>query len=163
MRTINSALRWLLPASIALNVFFLTIFCLHEWGHRHHPPRPGQMVDEMAQGLSSADETILREAFSTRTPLIDKAFASMRRVPEHVHMALGAQEFDADALQRAFAENRVAHQTIEDALSAAITEAAKGMSLEGRRRLALWPPHFGGPPPPPPGADFFGGPPPPPR
>jgi Predicted integral membrane protein len=162
--------RWVLPASLLLNVFCAGVIVAlalpmlsgppHRPPHGPHEPRdPLAMAEHMAETLPAADAAILRAAFAHHTDALRAAHRQMDSFPDRVRDALDAEPFRIDALAAVFADGRAARVAMEEAISGAILDAAATMSPEGRHRLAAWRPGGSGksrPPapdgPPPPGA-----------
>lgn len=136
---------WLLPASLALNVFLIVLLAV---GLRPHlfgpgpwpPPPPHEMANRMAEGLPLKDGAILREAFAARAGEFERADAVHRALPERVRAILRAEPLNLSALAAAFNEASEARASMDRALSAAMMEASGKMSPEGRRALAEWAP-----------------------
>jgi uncharacterized membrane protein len=175
--------RWLLPASLALNLFFAVLAFRHHPFLHPHPPDFGHVVDFMKPNLPPADAEILQKSFEAHKAAMDDARKAGQDFPEKIRAALTASPFNPDALKQALKDGQAGHQGMEDAMAAAFVEAATKMSPEGRAALAArhqfgpgmrgpggpgngpggsggpgFPPHDG--PPPPPGPP---GPPPPPN
>jgi uncharacterized membrane protein len=143
MRGIRQA-GWLLPASLALNVF-LIVFVLVGlrpllFGPGPGPRPPQEMVQKMAEGLPSHDGAILREAFAARAGEFDRADVVLRALPERVRAILRAEPLNVEALTAAFASTSEARTNMDSALGAAMVEASGKMSPEGRRALAEFAP-----------------------
>jgi uncharacterized membrane protein len=144
--------RWLLPVSLALNLFFIVVAVRHRAFLHPHPPDPGNIVDLMKPGLSPADADIVQKSFDAHRPALDEARKDGRDFPGKIRAALTADPFDPEALKAALKEGQAGHQVMEDAMAAALVEAASRMSPQGRAALAARRPHgpgFGPPPPPP--------------
>lgn len=168
--------RWLLPASLALNLFFVVLAVRHHPFWHPHPMDPGNIVDFLKPNLPPADAEILQKSFDSHKAAMDEARKAGKDFPDKIRAALTANPFDPDALKQALKEGQASHQVMEDALAADLIDAASKMSPEGRAALAarhqFGPPGPGGhgpdgpgfphdgPPPPPPGGP--GQPPPPP-
>lgn len=165
---ISISTKWVLTASLALNVFLATVLVVVYRPHRPPPLDVAQIAERIAETLPAADAAILREIVAVRAPEIDRSRRLSRSLPDRVRAVLAKEEFDPEALRPVFADIAAAHQRMDEALAALVIEAATRMSPEGRAAIARWrpppPPGFGGnrpPPPPPPG--FEGNPPPPPE
>ena len=136
--------RWLLPASVVLNAFLGGVI----FGHLDHrpfgpPPRPQEMAERMADGLPAADAALLRQALAAHVAQLEQADRAMHGFPDRIRQVLDAGEYDPKALQGVLEGAHAARDARDEAMSAALLEAAGKMSAEGRRKLAL-----GGPPPP---------------
>lgn len=155
--------RWLLPVSILVNMFLvgavvaLALPMLS--GPLPHPPfgsrgpggpdgpeGPGRshgplaMAERMADSLPPADAAILREAIAARAEAMRAADKEMRAFPDRLREALDSEPFQTDALKTVFTAGRDARVAMDDALSAAIADAAARMSADGRHSLADWRP-----------------------
>jgi len=152
MMTVKTLTKWLLPLSLAINVFLGAVIATHLGPPRFRPPappNPAEMADRMAESLSPADALALRQAFAKVAP--PSALGDPGAFHARLRAALDAPSFDTEALQRDFAEMSKAHAVFDEQMAAAIIEAAAKMSPEGRRKLANGRgPGFGPPPPPPP-------------
>ena len=147
---------WLLPASLAINVFLGAVILTHH-GHPGFrpppPPNPAEMAARMADGLPPADAEILRQAFRAQESALSEAHRGIDSFHDRVRAALEAPVFDPQALTAALSDASRGHAAFDQAMTAAMVDAASRMSAEGRRRLASHDGPPGGPPP--------GGPPPP--
>lgn len=144
----TSSARWLLPASMSVNVFLaaaLAAQALLPGGHR--PPPPQHRLEALAEGLPPADAATLREVLAAREAEMGKGRAIMDGIRDGVRDALTAETFDPAALRAVFAEARARRDALDDALVSGLIDAAGRLSPEGRRRLADWAPP--GPPRPP--------------
>lgn len=136
--------RWLLPASLALNLFFVVL------AFRHHPflhPRmadPGTIVDFLKPNLPPADAEILQKSFESHKAAMDEAHKTGQAMPEKIRAALTASPFNPDALKDALKDGQASHQVVEDNMAASLVDAATKMSPEGRAALAAR--HQFGPP-----------------
>ena len=157
--------RWLLPVSLALNLFFIVLAVRHLPFLHPHPPDAGHIADFMTSNLPPADAAILQQSFAAHAAVMEEAHRAGQDFPEKIRAALTANPFDPGALSAALKDGQAGHQIMEDALAAALVEAAGKMSPEGRAALAarrqFGPPGPGGPGfhhdhergPPPPGFD----------
>jgi uncharacterized membrane protein len=136
---------WLLTASLSLNVFLVTSIAVGlAWhGFRRPPPPPPdplEIADDMASGLPAADAAILRQAFADRSAVFARARGLHADTPARIRQVLEQPEYDPRALQAIFVEARAAHEAMDTALEATVTEAVGRMSPEGRHKLAEWEP-----------------------
>jgi len=136
--------RWLLPASLSMNIFLAVTVAAHMQSHGFRPPpsqpSPARMIEEIAATLPSADAEILRQVFIRHADQIESAHHVRRALHDAVREALSAPTFDPNALRAAFAEGRRGRATMDDALESAIIEVASQMSVAGRRKLGDWTP-----------------------
>ena len=141
-------LRFLLPASLALNAFLAGVVLTQWYGPRFPPPppRPEKMIEDMAAALPAADAQILRQSFADRAPNVGGRWGNREDMFSRIRAALKAEPFDPAALSRIFRDGRKVRDQIDDSIEAALVEAAGKMSDEGRKKLAEWHPPF--PPPP---------------
>lgn len=139
----SSPLRFLLPVSLAVNAF-LGALALMQW-HRPPPPPPESMVEDMARPLPAADADLLRQSFARHLPPSDRRPPPFEDMLIGLRAALAADPFDPERLRTVFREGRAGRDRMDDAMEAAVVEAAARMSAAGRHRLAEWRPM---PPPP---------------
>lgn len=159
------SMKWVLTASLALNVFLATVLVVVYNPHRPPPPGITQIAERIAETLPPADAVILREIVAARGPAIETGNRLLRSFPDRVRAELGKDDFDPESLRPLFSDFAAVHQRMDEALAALVIEAATRMSPVGRAAISRWrPPHPpfgpGGPPPPPP--PFGAGEPPPP-
>ncbi|MDO8604982.1 MAG: periplasmic heavy metal sensor [Phaeospirillum sp.] len=140
--------RWVLPLSLALNVFLATIVVMHPPHHRPGPAPPAMVAAHIAETLPPADGAILLEVFTTHAAAFERSHQLRHSIPARVRAALASPRLDLDALRAVFDENRNASLMMDDALAATLMETASRISDEGRTRLARWePPRPPGAPP----------------
>lgn len=139
--------RWLLPASLALNIFFIVLAVRHHPFWHPGPPDARHIADFMTSNLPPADAAILQQSFAAQDAALEEARKADRDFPGKIRAALTANPFDAEALKAALKDGQTHHQGMEDAMAAAFVEAAGKMSPEGRAALAAR--HQFGPPGPP--------------
>ncbi|HMA51029.1 MAG TPA: periplasmic heavy metal sensor [Magnetospirillaceae bacterium] len=128
--------RWLLPASLALNLFFVVLAFRHHPFLHPHPPNAGNIVDFMKPNLPPADAEILQKSFEAHKAAMDEAHKAGQDFPEKIRAALTANPFNPDALTQALRDGQTSHQVIEDAMASALVDAATKMTPEGRAALA---------------------------
>jgi uncharacterized membrane protein len=131
--------RWLLPASLALNLFFAVLAFRHHPFLHPHPPDAGAIVDFMKPGLPPADADILQKSFEAHKAAMDEAHKAGQDFPEKIRAALTASPFNPDALTAALKDGQAGHHVMEDAMASALVDAATKMSPEGRAALAHHP------------------------
>ena len=141
--------RWLLPASLALNLFFIVLAFRHHPFLHPHMPDPGNIVAFMKPNLPPADADILQKSFESHKAATDEARKAGQAMPDKIRAALTATPFDPEALKDALKDGQAHHQVIEDNMAASLIDAATRMSPEGRAALAARHP-FGPPGKPPP-------------
>jgi uncharacterized membrane protein len=154
MPTPHLRFRWLLPASLTLNVFLGAALFAHlrtDWTHRPPPP-PSDMLEQMTRSLPVEDAQILRQSLASSINEIEMAHRAEEGLPQHLQAILGKEPFD----KKAFKDLLEQSQHARDSLNEALPEAIERLSPEGRRRLAEWRPtppsgpREGPPPAPPP-------------
>lgn len=136
--------RWLLPASVALNLFFVVLAVRHHPFWHPHPMDPGNIAEFMKPNLPPADAEILQKSFDAHKAAMDEARKAGKDFPGKIRAALTASPFNPDALKEALKEGQASHQVMEDAMAADLVDAATKMSPEGRAVLAAR--HQFGPP-----------------
>jgi uncharacterized membrane protein len=131
--------RYLLIGSLALNLFLagvLGVWAMRPYFHRQPPPpQPGTVSERIANRLPEVDRPVLRQAFAKRQGEINRLFEESRKAQQESRAALRANPFDAAAFDAAAERNRATRNALQDAVHAAMREAAMGMSAEGRERL----------------------------
>jgi uncharacterized membrane protein len=137
--------RWILFASLALNLFFIGALAAFAWRHyaweRHGPWNPATRMERLAAALLPADGEKLRSEFRAHQRNIDQAVTLYRQAQRHTREALRAEPFNAEALRAAMAEARIARSKLDEALQDVIAAAGAAMTPEGRRSLADWTPY----------------------
>lgn len=156
------SMKWVLTASLALNVFLATVLVVVYRPQHPPPPDIADIAERIAETLPPADAVILREIVAARAPAIESGKHSLRGFPDRVRAVLGKEDFDPEALRPLFSDFIAVHQRMDEAVAALVIEAATRMSPQGRAAISRWrpppppfamgPPPFGGkgPPPPPP-------------
>ena len=141
--------RWLLVGSLALNLFFVgTIGAL---AVRHYvlpapqatterPRTAAARIERLAAPLPAADAEKLRAAFRAREAAAEGARDTLNRAFERMQAALRSQPFDPAQLRAALADVRTARPVYEQVMQEIDLTTATAMSVEGRARLADWPP-----------------------
>lgn len=143
--------RLLLPLSLMVNAFLAGMLLSQWYGHPGAPPpppppRPERMIEDMAAVLPPVDAAILRQSFAKNTGGLKQPPRRHDDMIERMRQALDTEPFDPAALRQVFSDGRHNRDVIDNAIEAALVEAAATMSPEGRHRLASWHPPF--PPPP---------------
>ena len=135
--------RWLLLASLALNLFFVGVAL----AMIIRAPAPSYWdrdvfvrVERLAATLPPADADIVRGQINTNHTAIDAAQAKYHDARERIHDALRREPFDAAALRAAMAETRATRQAFDQVIQGVFATAATQMSPAGRTALADWPP-----------------------
>lgn len=136
--------RWLLLASLALNLFFVGVtIALLVRQPAASGPRDRSMsarIERLAQAVPPADAQKIRDEFQANRNAIETARANFDAARDAVRDSLRREPFVADAMRAAAAQRRAARQNYEQVLHGIIIGAAEKMSPEGRRDLADWRP-----------------------
>ncbi|CAK0759056.1 Periplasmic heavy metal sensor [Azospirillaceae bacterium] len=141
--------RCVLPTSLALNVFLISVVGVHLWrGPPHH--NFAQDIARLAERLPEADGRILRDNFATIAPRLEEAHVLMRSFPERVRDAVRREPLNVAHLQTVLQEGMAARDRFETMLGKALVDTVSAMSPEARRNLAEWRGPPGPPPEPPP-------------
>jgi uncharacterized membrane protein len=140
--------RWLLVASLALNLFFIGTIGALAVRHYVTPAQPvaterprtaAARIERLAVGLPAADAEKLRAAFRAREAAAEGARDTLNRAIERIQAGLRAQPFDAAQVRAAMAETRAVRPPYEQIMQEILVAAATTMSQEGRAKLADWP------------------------
>ena len=140
-RTSRSPSRWLLLASLALNLFFIGI--AGSMVARHWLTKPADRSDaarfeRIAATLPAADAEQLRTQFAAQRAAIEAGRQTIGQKQDGIRAALRTEPFDVDALRTSMAESRAARETFYQLLQGVILSAASQMSPAGRAKLADW-------------------------
>jgi uncharacterized membrane protein len=144
----SARLRWLLPVSLALNLFFMG--AAGAVAFRYSSPVPLTTVaridhslagrlNRIAASLPPADADVMRTQLRGDAEKVAAAQADLRLSQDDVRKSLRAEPFDADAMRAAMAENRTARENFDLVLHDMVAAAAARMSVVGRAKLADWP------------------------
>lgn len=145
LRGSEGSTRWLLLASLALNLFFVGVggaLLLQGFGSDTAVPRAAAdrslagRIERIAAALPPADADRLRKAYKERQSEIDGARAAYRDKQEAVRAALRAQPFNLETLKTAMAEMRAARQAFDVSIHGFFAQQASEMSEAGRQALA---------------------------
>ena len=127
--------RWILFASLALNLFFVGACAALAWRHyaweRHGHWNPATRIERLAASLPPGDGEKLRSEFRAHQSNIEAAVTTYRQAQRHMR----------EALRAAMAEARTARGKLDEALQDVIATAGAAMTPEGRRSLADWTPY----------------------
>lgn len=146
LRGSEGSSRWLLLASLALNLFFIGVggaLLLQGYGYGSDAvPRAAAdrsiagRIERIAAVLPPADADRLRKAYKERQSEIDGARAAYRDKQEAVRAALRVQPFNLETLKTAMAEMRAARQAFDVSIHGFFAQQASEMSEAGRQALA---------------------------
>jgi uncharacterized membrane protein len=147
LRSTDSASRWLLLASLALNLFFIGIgsamLAQAEWTDTSEAPASSDStlasrIDRIAATLPKEDGDRLRANYRAHQAEVDGPRAVFEQRRDAIHAALRAQPFDEAALRAAMAQARAARQTFDRTIQDFFAKEAAEMSPAGRQKLADW-------------------------
>ena len=144
------ARRYLLVASLALNLAFAGVAGAMALRHTHKAPAPLKPVagmehgmqfhlDRIAASLPPSDAQILHEEVNAEAVKLAAAEAEIRLSKEAVRDSLRAEPFDPGAVRAAMADTSTARDHLFRVLHNAFAIATARMSAAGRQRLADWP------------------------
>ena len=145
----DRASRWLLLASLALNVFLVgaagALVARHYWTAGAGAPPPldrsvAARIERIAATLPAADADLLRTDYRANAGKVDASRDAYRQAQDDVRATLRAEPFQDDAMRAAMVKTRAARQAFDQQLQDAIASAAARMSPAGRNKLADWPP-----------------------
>jgi uncharacterized membrane protein len=145
----DRASRWLVLASLALNLFFVgaggALLARHYLAAPAAGPAPidrsvAARMERLAATLPSSDADILRSEDHAKATTVDGARQAYRKAQDEVRRILRAEPFQGEAMRAAMTEQRAARQVFDQLLQDVIASAAGRMSTAGRNKLADWPP-----------------------
>jgi uncharacterized membrane protein len=129
--------RWLLLASLCLNVVFATYVSV-QWlrpGRLLAAGTPLRMVERVAARLPKDDADILRRIYRSKEPeMLPLQVEYARALRRTVHV-IGQPELDKDALRAAVKDARDQRLKIGDAVIDTFIEMVEQISPKGRRQL----------------------------
>jgi uncharacterized membrane protein len=134
--------RWLLLASLALNLFFIGVAVAMVIRAPGPPSRWNRNVfvriERLAATLPPADADLLRNAVKANHDAIEAAQAKYHTARVHIHEALGEDPFKIEDLHAAMAETRAARQDYDQVIQGVFAGVAARMSSAGRHAAADW-------------------------
>lgn len=145
LRGSEGSSRWLLLASLALNLFFIgvggALLMTNDRSDASAPHTAGDRsvagrIERVAATLPHEDADRLRAAYQARRDEIDGARAAYRDRQDAMRAALRAQPFDLEALKAAMVEMRAARQIFDRRIHDFFAQLASQMSAAGRQKLA---------------------------
>lgn len=141
--TTSGSSRWLLLASLALNLFFVGVAI----AMAVRAPTPSYWdrnvfvrVERLAATLPPADADILRGEINANRAAIDTAQTAYHTAQDHIHEVLRQEPFDVGAMRSAMAGTRSARQNFDQTIQGVFAVIASKISPAGRQALANWPP-----------------------
>jgi uncharacterized membrane protein len=135
--------RWLLLASLALNLFFVGIAVAMAIRAPAAPTWDRDVfvrIERIATTLPAADADLLRGEVAARRQALEDAQHQFFTAREQIHTALRRDPFSADDMRAAMLKTRTARQNFDQTLQGIFANAASRMSNSGRNALADWPP-----------------------
>lgn len=140
--------RWLLGASVALNLFLVGVVAAPlldpraDQMPRWERPSPDVFLERWAQRMPPEDAAKLRALIPELRPAFDESREARHAAMERLRAALTAESFDPAALDAALEGLHQADQNMHDHMGGFIRRLAATLSPEGRRYLM---PFGGGP------------------
>jgi uncharacterized membrane protein len=135
--------RWLLLASLALNLFFVGV-ALALAIRAPAPPSWDRnvfvRVERVASALPPSDADFLRGQIKNNREAIEDAQTKYRAAQDLIRETLRQDPFVAVAMRAAMAKTRAARQTFDQTIQGVFAGSASQMSSTGRHALADWPP-----------------------
>ncbi len=133
--------RWLLLASLALNLFF--IGAAIAIAVRGPPPRTWDRdvfvrVERLAATLPPADADIVRKQMQAHHDAIAEAQSKYHAAREEIRETLRQDPFKVEDMRAAMAKTRAARQTYDQIIQGVFADAATQMTSAGRHALADW-------------------------
>jgi uncharacterized membrane protein len=135
--------RWLLVASLALNLFFMGVaiaMVVRAPAPSYWDRNVFVRVERLAATLPPADADILRGEINSSRAAIEGAQTAYHSAQDHIHEVLRQEPFDAEAMRAAMAKTRAARQTFDQTVQGVFAGIAAKISSAGRQALADWPP-----------------------
>ena len=146
----DQSTRWLVLASLALNLFFTGLISALVVRHYVWAPSGSAAtvdrsvagrIDRLAATLPAEDAEKLRAEFRIQAAAVEETRAAYRRSQDAIRRTLRSEPFGVEAMRVAMTESRAARQTFDQSLHGVIAAAAARMSATGRNKLADWPPN----------------------
>ena len=138
----NNMSRWrrfVLPASIVINLFFVALVGTHLLRHHRDTPPPGQ---SLARALANAEASLppqdavafgaVMQRDKSRLTEVGKQLVAARLELAH---QITEEHYDRAAVRQAFAAWAAAWSRFQEAFSDTLTDALAEVSPEGRRQL----------------------------
>lgn len=139
--------RWLLPASLALNMLFIGVTGAVALRFTGSVPLAAvaridrsatDRLDRLAESLPSSDAQVMRSELRAEEEKVAAAQADFRLSQEEVRNSLRAEPFDLEAVRAAMAQVQLARENYHMVLHEVIASAVAKMSVVGRNKLADW-------------------------
>jgi uncharacterized membrane protein len=139
--TTGNRMRWLLIASLALNLFLGGLFA-GQWlsdgddGPWHRGPSVRLHFGTMLESLSPETRAMARQVVERHRPATRAAFQKLRQARAEVGAALAAEPFKPEALDAAFTAYREASAAAHLQLQRTMAEVAAKLPPEARKTMA---------------------------
>jgi uncharacterized membrane protein len=140
--TPRSGSRWLLLASLALNLFFVGVAVAMAIRAPAPPPRWDPhvfvRVARLSATLPPADAKVLNDAIAADHAAIESAQNNYHAARDEIRASLRQNPFKVEDMRAAMAKTRAARQSFDLVIQGVFAEAAAKMSSSGRLALADW-------------------------
>jgi uncharacterized membrane protein len=137
--------RWLLPASLALNICFVGAASAVAYRYTGDVPLPvvdlitrsaWDRLDRVAAALPANDAQIMRAQVRAEEVRVAAAQADLRLAQEEARNSMRAEPFNIDAMRMAMAQVQIARENYHTVLHDVFESAAPKLSVVGRNMLA---------------------------
>ncbi len=139
----TSSSRWLLLASLAVNLFFIGVavaLLVRAPAKPTYDRNVFVRIDRLAGTLPTADAAKIRSEVASHHDAIEAAQTQYRAAQDVIRASLRKEPFDESAMRAAMVQTRAARQNFDQVIQGVVALAAAEMSPAGRRALADWPP-----------------------
>ena len=133
--------RWLLLASLALNLFFIGVavaMVIRAPAPPRWDPDVFVRVERLAAALPPADATLLRNTMAANHAAIAAAQDNYHAAREDIRTALREDPFKVEAMRAAMVKTRAARQNFDQVIQSVFADLAPQLSAEARHTLANW-------------------------
>lgn len=133
--------RWMLWASVALNVFLLALIAAQsgaQWMHGGHAPRSGVegFTERLARDLPTADAERFRAAMQHERPLLRAAQDRLEEARAALSRSIARTPYDEALVRQRLSEFQQRWQEMSERFAAALAPTLSQLSDEGRTELA---------------------------
>ncbi|HET7847539.1 MAG TPA: periplasmic heavy metal sensor [Pseudolabrys sp.] len=139
----TSSPRWLLLASLAVNLFFIGVavaLLVRAPAKPTYDRNVFVRIDRLAATLPPSDGAKMRAEIAAHHDSVAAAQTNYRAAQDAIRATLRQEPFDENAMRAAMVRTRAARQNFDQAIQSVVALAAAEMSPAGRRALADWPP-----------------------
>ncbi|HEU4662318.1 MAG TPA: periplasmic heavy metal sensor [Pseudolabrys sp.] len=139
----SSSPRWLLLASLAVNLFFIGVavaLLVRAPAKPTYDRNVFVRIDRLAATLPTDDAAKMRTEVASHHDAIEAAQTKYRAAQDMIRATLRKEPFDKSEMLAAMAQTRAARQNFDQVIQGVVALAAAEMSPAGRRALADWPP-----------------------